>query len=362
MADPNAFLHDPRRRNLIVLGVIAVVMVALAALALWHQESLVAPKYTPETFFPGLARKNHQVARIHIESEKHGTLDIVFKPATGWVLPSQHDYPANFAEVRKTIIGMAGLETIQPETKRKDWLHYLHLDAPAKHGKGILIALLDEHGRVIASMIAGKTKDIGEADTATGLFVRKPDSDQSWLVRSVFTPKADPKAWMNTDVVDITRARIQDVDVSPPTGPAYIVRRDKPSDTDFTLVHMPKGRELSYASAPDGVAGSIIDFTFDHVAPAHTIDFSHAARLVTKTFDGLAVTTDIVKKDGQYWARLSATANKKAAKNEAQKINKAADGWAFQLPAYKGAQFTSTLDSLLKPEKKKTAKPSKKKR
>ncbi len=55
MADPNAFLHDPRRRNLAILAVVAAIMVVLAALALLHQASLVAPKYTPRAFFPDLA-------------------------------------------------------------------------------------------------------------------------------------------------------------------------------------------------------------------------------------------------------------------------------------------------------------------
>jgi hypothetical protein len=364
MADPNAFLHDPRRRNLAVLAVVALVMVGLAAWALQYQASLVAPKYPVETFFPGLADEARNVARIHIESQKYGALDIAFKPSAGWVLPAQHDYPADFNQVRTTIVGMSGLETIQPETARKDWLNYLGLGAPAKHGSGTLIALIDEHGRVLASMIAGKTKDIGDPGGSLGLFVRKTDSDQSWLLRSVFSPTADPKDWMNKEVIDIAQARIQEADVSPPTGPAYTVRREKPSDPDFTLVNMPKGRDISYPSAPDGVAGGLVGFSFDDVAPASTIDFGDAARLVTKTFDGLTVIADVAKKDDKYWVRLyaQATPGKTDAEDEARKITKAAAGWAFQIPAYKGAQLTSTLESLLKPQEKGPAKAAKPKR
>lgn len=349
MADPNAFLHDPRRRNLAILAGVAAIMVVLAVLSLMHQAALVAPKYTPRPVFPNLAHQSRQVARIHIESKKYGAVDVAFKPSTGWVLPNLHDYPAEYATVHKTLVAMAGLETIAPETARASWLHYLHLDAPDKGGDGTKIVLLNEKGTVIAQMIAGKTRDIGEPGGATGLFVRKPGSNQSWLVRSVFVPSANPKDWMNKDVVGVVRARIQEADVSPMTGPSYVVQRDKPSDADFKLVPMPKGRELSYASAPDGVAASLVDFTFDSVSPAKDFDFAHGAQLVTKTFDGLEVTTAVVKKGTAYWAQLSAKALKPAAKDEARKINKAADGWAFQIPAYKGSQFTTTLDQLLKP-------------
>lgn len=353
MADPNAFLHDPRRRNLAIMAGVAAIMVVLAVLALMHEASLVAPKYTPRAFFPGLAHQSHLVARIHIESKKYGTVDIAFKPSAGWVLPGQHDYPADYTAVRKTLVSIAGMETIAPQTARADWLHYLHLDAPDKGGDGTKVVLLNEKNEVIAQMIFGKTHDIGEPGGAAGLFVRKPDSDQSWLVRSVFVPSADPRDWMNKDVVSIDQARIQEADVSPPGGPSYVLRRDKASDADFSIVQMPKGRELSYPSAPDGVAAALVGFTFDSAAPAGNFDFAHGGELVTKTFDGLQVSAGIVKKGDQYWVRLTATALKPAAKDEARKINKAADGWAFQVPAYKGSQFMSSLESLLKPRTKK---------
>ena len=109
MADRNALLHDPRRRNLAILALIAALMSGLAVLALMHQASLVAPKYTPTTVFPGLASHHHAVARIRVVSKKYGAFDVAFKPSAGWVLPGQHDYPASFSEVRKTIVGMASL-------------------------------------------------------------------------------------------------------------------------------------------------------------------------------------------------------------------------------------------------------------
>ena len=369
MADPNAFLHDPRlhdprRRNLAILVAAAIVMTVLAVLALWHQAELVAPKYTAHTFFPGLAGENRAIARMHIESKAHGGFDVVFKPTVGWVLPGSHDYPADPGQVRLTIVGMAGLETIAPKTGRPDWLHYLDLVAPDKGGKGVAITLYNENGKAVASLIAGKTKDIGDPGGATGLFVRKPGSKQSWLVRSVFEPKPDPADWLNKDVIDIDSARIAETRVAPRGGHSYIVRRAKPSDADFELVNIPSGRELAYPSAPDGVADSLADFSFDKVAPATGFDFSDGTELVTKTFDGLIVTARVVQKDTNYWVALSATAEpgKKDAQTEARTINRNASGWAFEVPAYKGALFTTARDSLLKaPEAKKSPKQSNRK-
>ena len=152
---------------------------------------------------------------------------------------------------------------------------------------------------MIASLIAGKTKDIGEPGGATGLFVRKPGSDQSWLVRSVFMPKPDPNDWLNKDVIGIDRARIQEAVITPSSGPAYIVRRDKPSDSDFTLAEMPKGRDAFLSTARRTASPRPLSASPSTRSRRHPSSTSpKPSRLVTKTFDGLIVTARC-HQDGQ---------------------------------------------------------------
>lgn len=342
---------DPRRRNLFVLGVTAVVLVALAALALYRQEKAAAPTAAPETFFPTLVHNVRQVAQIHIVSQRNGVFDVVFKPEKGWVLPGRGDYPASFEQVRKTINAVASLQTIEPRTARVDWLRYLDLNSPSTGGKGVLITLSDEKGNVLASLIAGKTQDNGDSSGLSDIFVRKPDSTQSWLARGVLQPAADPADWMDRTVMDVDRSRIEEVDVEPASGPSYSVRRDKPSDPDFHLMAVPKGRELLNVQALDGVAVAIVGFTFDDIRPVRDFDFSNASRVVTRTFDGLTVTAQIIAQGADDWVRISAEGalGKAEPQKEARAIDARADGWAYKLPAYKGQQFMTTLDSLLKP-------------
>ena len=146
------------------------------------------------------------------------------------------------------------------------------------------------------------------------------------------------------------------MDVRPLSGPAYAVRRDKPSDTGFALAPMPRGRELADPGGPDGVASALADFSFDDIQPAANLDFdSQASRTVTKTFDGLIVGVDVVQQGSDYWARIFAGAapGKPDAAKEARDINADVQGWAYKLPAYKGGQFMISLDNLLKPLAKK---------
>lgn len=353
MIDTKTLLQDPRRRNLAILAGVALVMVLFAALALIHQADEVAPRNTVKSFFPNLAHEAGRVAHIRVQS-RNGTLDIVFKPDRGWVVASHDDYPAAFDEVRETVVGMAALLTVEPKTARPDWLHYLDLDSPLHGGRGTLLTLMDDKGAILASMIVGKSTDIGDPSGAIGLFVRRPDETQSWLARSVFEPKSGASDWLSKDVMTIDRARIAETDVDPLVGPSYVARRDKPSDADFKLTELPKGRELAYDGAPDAVAAAIVDFSFDDVRPARNFDFTdpaHLSRVVTKTFDGLTVTVDVLQQGGDYWATVSADggANSPDARKEARDIDSHASGWAYKLPAFKGQLFTTTLESLLKP-------------
>ncbi|HUO94131.1 MAG TPA: DUF4340 domain-containing protein [Rhizomicrobium sp.] len=343
---------DRRRRNLAILSGFAVLAILLATLGVWHQASFSAQRQHPELFFPDLVSRLRQVAHIRVRS-KTGTVDVVFKPEKTWVVASKDDYPASYEQVKGTVVALATLTKLEPKTDRADWLPYVNLDSPAARGNGKEITLLDDKGGVIASIIIGKSEDIGDPEGAIGLFVRRPDESQSWLARSAVDPKSDLSDWLEKQVMAVDRARIAEADVDPLSGPSYVVRRDKPTDTDFKLADMPKGRELSYDAAPDGVAAAVVDFSFDDVKPARDFDFSdaaHSARVVTKTFDGLTVTVNVIQQGADYWATVSADGSTPEGRNEARQINARATGWAYKLPPYKGAQFTATLESILKPK------------
>ena len=347
------FSRDPHRRNLVILAVLAFVSVLLAIGALDRRAAEVAPKYPPQAFFPGLADKLDDVTRIHVESRKNGAFDVTFVPMKGWVLPGRSNYPASFEEVRKTLVGLAALQTVEPKTARPDWFHYIDLDSPPE-GDGTAISLSDDKGHVLAKLIVGKSQDMGDATNSVGLFVRKPGETQSWLVESSFAPHASQSDWLKKNIVDVDRTRIQEVDVRPPSGPTYSVRRDKPSDTNFALTPMPRGRELSDPSAPDNVGGALTDFSFEDIQPGGNLDFDNQAwRVVTRTFDGLIVSVDVIKQGSDSWARIYADAEpgKAEAAKEAHDINDNAQGWAYKLPSFKGARFMTPLENLLKPKK-----------
>jgi Domain of unknown function (DUF4340) len=347
----DAVFADPRRRNLAVLGGVALLSLLLALAALWAADREGAEPTAPAEFLPGFAHEIRSAAHIHIQS-KAGAFDVVFQPDKVWVVPQRHDYPANVQLVQRTLVGLAGLETIEPRTARADWLHYVGLDAPPR-GDGMLITVSTDKGRLLGALIAGKTEDLGDSTGATAMFVRRPDETQSWLVRSVFEPRPSLSDWLDKTVVDVDRSRIQEVDADPAGSPSYVVARAKPSDPDFALM-APAGKKLPDPTAGDGVAAALTDFGFDDVRPAQELDFADAktsSRLVTKTFDGLWVAVHVVRSGPDYWATVQAEAapGTTAAAEQAAAINAHASRWAYKLSPFKGQLFMTTLDSLTRP-------------
>jgi len=340
---------EPRRRNLIILGSAAAISLVLAALALEQRIEQGAPKYKPTEFLPGFAANVKNAALIHIVSHS-GAFDVTYTPDKGWVLPAKGGYPADFDEVRHELIGLAALETIAPKTDHAEWLHYLSLDTPPK-GTGTEITVKDAQGKVLASLIAGNTEELGDPNGSNGLFVRHPDENQAWLARAVFTPHGDPSAWLNTHVVTVGATRLQEAVMMPASGPAFTLSRAKPSDQIYALANAPKNSQPNSLTI-NKIAYTIANFSFSDVAPAASIDFSKPGHAVARTFEGLLVNFDIAQTGGDVWVRLSASTAPGAGPSVAQEaaaINARAGGWAYKMPPEKGTALLTTLAQVMTP-------------
>lgn len=342
---------DPRRRALMILSGVTLAFVALATVALMQRASETAPKFTPRPLFPALRGEVNQVAQIHVKGA-NSDFHIVKNDDKGWTVVERHGFPAAFAPVRAAAIGMSELEIVEPKTANADFLDALNLGAPEKKGRGVLLAVEDKAGKNLAEAVFGKNAGAPDTMGRAGIFVRLPNENQAWLARGTVTASAEIGDWLDKNVVTVGRERIRQTDVAPFEGPAYTVVRDTKDQADFRLTELPKGRELAYDSAPDGVAAGIVNFEFDDVRPIAEVDFTKAAQITTRTFDGLIVHVRIVMTgtdEKDYWASVTAEAESADAQAEAMLITARASGWAFKLPEYKQQIFLTSRDSLLKP-------------
>jgi hypothetical protein len=208
---------------------------------------------------------------------------------------------------------------------------------------------MDAAGKVLAAVLIGKGADVVDAMGRGAIYVRKVGDNQTWLARGYLMAKPNLADWLDKRVVSIGREVIQEVDVTPPTGAAYVASRPKKDVPEFTIQNLPAGRSLAFESAADAAASAIANFAFDDAQPVGNFDFTRpVATHTTKTFDGLVVTVRIADKAGAHWAAVSAQATTPAMQATAAAINARAGGWAFKLPDFKYNMFAATLESMLK--------------
>jgi hypothetical protein len=339
--------HDTRRRNLMILGGITALFVALAVIAVLQQASSLAPTFEPRPFFPDLAEHVNDLGEITITT-KAGAFHVRLNQGK-WVVVEKDGFPADASQVRSVGVGVAVLTTLEPKTNRPDWLNYVGLGAPDKGGDGIEVKLTDTKSQPMADVLVGKTQGNADELGRTALYVRKPNENQTWLARGNLAPRPNAADWLDKNVIAIARDRVKGASVSPATGPAYTLSRDTKDQQDFKLLDMPAGRALSFEGSPDGVGSALIGFDFDDVAKTDQFDFTKAPQSVTHTFDGLDVTVKIATKGMDHWASITAAGTNPMTQNEATAINARLAGWAFKLQQSKVDQFLATRETLLKP-------------
>ena len=337
-----------RFRMLLVLGGIALLFAVLAGAALMRQAQELAPKFTAQPMFPGLAARADRIVEIGI-TNKSGGFHIRLVKDKGWVVAERNSFPADANAVKAMVAGMANLEAVEPKTSRADWLDLLGLGAPDKGGEATRISLADASGKPIADLLVGHTQETADAEGRNDLYVRRTGENQAWRARGFLSAKPAIGDWLDKNVMDVTRDRIATTSVTPAVGPNYAVVRTAKDQPDFQLLDLPKGRELAYGGVADTVASAIVGFTFDDVAAASDVDFAKATALTSRTFDGLIVNVKVAAKGGAQWASVSAQAATNEKMAEAKAINARTVGWAFKLPQFKADMFLSTRDSLLKP-------------
>jgi hypothetical protein len=342
-------MMDFRRRNLIVLGALAAASVALAGVMLTLRAQEGRARFAPGEFLPGFAAHVKDATHIHVVS-RDGTFDVDYLPAKGaWVLPARGNYPADFERVRQTLIGLAAMETVEPKTARADWLPYIGLDMPPK-GNGVAITVSDKTNKTLAALIVGNTAELPNAQGATGLFVRHPGDNQSYLARAVFGLHGNVADWLETGVMNIDAARLNRVTITPVGGAAFTVARPNPSSREYKLEGAPPKGFAANPAMVNLIPQLITGFAFVDVRPAAQVDFSKAVHLTAHTFDMQNVRMDAVSVKDAVWVRISAQPDPGTPtmqRQEAAMINARAAEWAYKLSPDKGQLLMTTRDGLL---------------
>lgn len=352
-------------RTLALLLVAAIAAVG-GAVYFWmtDQALTAADANVGQKLYPELAGRLNAVTGVTL-ARKDGTLTLT-RGDQGWRLTEKSNYPVAFERVRKLLVDLAEMRTIEPKTSSAAVYGSLDVeDLSVADAKSVVITLRDAASAQIASVIVGKTRAGRGGPASDATYVRKSGEAQAWLVSGRIQPDKEPERWLERRVADIGRERVREATVVQADGTRLVVRRDKPSDADFTLVDAPADRPLKSAFERNSIGSALELLDFDDVRPASEVKFAdNGPRYEAKTFDGETVTLDLTEVDGKTWARLGARYEAPAQpvpaddpgaaklKSAAEATKEAADlaaraTWAYRLPDYKAEPMKKKLEDLL---------------
>lgn len=329
---------NARRFTWLVLAAIAVI-----ALAIWlsSRRHLDRDLAAGELVLPGLEQSVNTVTTINLR-KGDGMHTTLAKGTDGWSV-SERSWPADVSKVRKLLLDLGALNIVEEKTRLPANYPQLGVeDVSSPKAAGTLVELVQPpHPRSII---------IGKGSGAKAGFVRVVGAPQSLLAAPLISIDADPKSWLEHDLIDIGSARVRSVEEKPAEGGAYSLTRDKPGQGNFVVTPVPKGRTLNGPAAVDAIAGALSALTLDDVRKAQDVPKSQISHVVYRTFDGLELDIAGRKEPAHSLLALSAHAAAKDTEAEAAKLNARLQGWEFEVPDYKySAIFTPLEDLLVKP-------------
>ncbi|HEU4626352.1 MAG TPA: DUF4340 domain-containing protein [Steroidobacteraceae bacterium] len=323
-------------RRVVGLLVAAAVIIAVGFWASSRHRNDVA--VSGEPVLTGLKAAVNDVTEVRL-AKGDGTHVTLKKTPTAWNLV-EREYPADSGKVRKLLLDLSSLEVV--EEKTSDPASYAKLgveDVNSAKATGTRVEAVTP--KKVYGLIVGRFAGMKSS------YVRATDAPKSYLASPSITADADPKQWLERDLLDIPEARVKDVAIKPASGPEYTVSREKKEQTDFTVSNIPKGRELTSPSAGNTVAGELTSFTLDDVRKLPA-DAKPEATATFHTFDGLELQISGQKDGDRRYVSITPRSTAKETESEAKTLTDRVTGWQYEIPSYKYDALFRPLDELLK--------------
>ncbi len=290
------------RKQFLIL-IIALVVLGGAGFALFWQDiaayrasgAKIGARLLPEF-------KIADVAQMRLQDAK--TQTTLSRKDTGWVVEERGGYPADFQAIGDFVVKLIELKVTQAESVGPSLLPRVDLAAPGQsEGVGTLAEFKDKSGKVLASLIFGKTilkKDpvnplpSAQNGVPAGRYIRVNGVKDTVVVVSdpLNAVDAAPGKWLSRDFFKADR--IKTLAVGPEgAAPHWKIARD----LEWSQWKFAGGGGDLDASAAVGAVNALGGMAFTDIATgAKPEDTEKPVVAVAETFDNLTYTVKIARK------------------------------------------------------------------
>jgi hypothetical protein len=232
-------------RNLKILAAVAALLMILSALMQFNGDDSSAHD---GLLFPDLKSKINDITSLTVTRADPDSATVISKTEDNWVVASKDNFPADTGKLRNLLLQIADARIIERKTANPDYHERLGVQDPGLPGsKGIRLELGG----------AGFSYDlvVGNITQSRYRYVRIFADPQSWLIDRTLDLPDNSAKWLLSDVIDIDSVDVRAVEISHPDGTVIRISKEYSEATDFVVADIPDGRELSYATVANGIAG-----------------------------------------------------------------------------------------------------------
>lgn len=321
------------------VGILAAVAVGLVILMFALETDDTGPAADGGRLLPGLADAAVGLEEIRVQGPGADDDVTLRRDGDAWTVAERDGYPADMATLRQLVLALAEAEIVEAKTADPASYERLGVGDPAEGGSGAKVTL--EGGGESYAVILG--------DPARGdyRYARVAGDARSALIDRNPDLPDDVAGWLEDTLVDIPAGEIRRVRIAHADGETIVIGKDDVEQTDFTVLDIPEGRELQYATVANGIGGALAGLTLDDVRSAPAEPAEPDATTVYETFDGTTVTVTVRAEaggdDAVSWFSFRA-------EPDLDGLNARSAGREYRLPAFRENQLTRRWEDLLKAE------------
>ncbi|HEX5009686.1 MAG TPA: DUF4340 domain-containing protein [Planctomycetota bacterium] len=349
-------------RTVVALVLVAVLGGVAAWLAGGSRATPDAATGVDAPLIAGLSERVNDVASISVlAKDEHFT---VRKDGGTWKVVEHGNYPANFELVKKTLMGLVAMKTLEAKTGNPDLYKKIGVEDPEQPGAdSALVTLLDANGQAMGAVILGHNGTLPNT-----LYARRPSESQSWLVHGDLFLEKRSSQWIDKEGWKLPADRVKSVTTDHADGETLHSARDAETDAAITVRDVPEGMQPKSTSVGRMQQSALDPLPFDDVAPAASFTLPANDRCTTTfdTFDGLHVVVTSAVEDmasapvpeggetpkPRIWATVEVTAAADASdavKAEAEKAAAELSPWVFALQEWRAGGLRRRMNELVQP-------------
>jgi hypothetical protein len=335
----STILRARRKRALIVLGGAAAALLVLSAVSsLGDGRGAVRTSRMGQPVIEGFAslRADASEIRVQLADESYTLL----RTARGWTMKESGGYPVRPDRLARLATGLETLSWGEGRTSDPAKFDRIGLGDPRGDGTGALLTLIDSEGEISAQIITGRKGDY--------LYVREPDGTRAFRAEGDLPPLYTRDAWLDLDIIDINTDAVSAVRLTDEAGNSlYLKRSVGGSSRSFRPGPPYQDYRLVSRIAASTPALALTRLAPIDVKPAAELTTAAVARHITETHDGLEVDLKAYREPDGFYVTLRAIEAGEGARRGST-INEKASDWAFRLTEYDWAEFTPSVNSIVR--------------